>query len=171
MRASGLRTCLTGLAALLFLAAPASAHRVHAGVTEIAVNPRTGEMEIVHRVFAHDLMAALDRDAVEAHSFLATADGLERVGGYARERFRMADGDGDLVSLDYVGAEVDGEFAWIYFVAPEPARADAFIVDNDLLADTFDDQVMMTNLHFNSAVRTAMQGPGRRTPVRVRFER
>jgi len=165
------RTCLASLAALLFLAAPASAHRVHAGVTEIAVNPRTGEMEIVHRVFAHDLMTALDRDAVEAYEFLETGAGLETVGVYARERFRMADGEGELYDLAYVGAEVDGEFAWIYFVAPEPGSADAFIVDNDILADTFDDQVMMTNLHFNAAVRTAMQGPGRRAPVRVRFER
>ena len=78
---------------------------------------------------------------------------------------------GDRVNVKGVWAEIDGEFAWIYFVAPEPDTDDAFIVDNDLLADTFDDQVMMTNLHFNSAVRTAMHGPGRRTPVRVRFER
>jgi len=153
------------------MAAPASAHRVHAGVTEIAVNPRTGEMEVVHRVFAHDLMAALGRDELEAYDFLETGAGLETVGVYARERFRMADGEGELYDLAYVGAEIDGEFAWIYFVAPEPDTDDAFIVDNDLLADTFDDQVMMTNLHFNSAVRTAMHGPGRRTPVRVRFER
>ena len=83
----------------------------------------------------------------------------------------MAVGDGDLIELDYVGAEIDGEFAWIYFVAPAPDTPDAIIVDNDILADAFDDQVMMTNLHFNSVVRTAMQGPGRRAPVRVRFER
>jgi hypothetical protein len=171
MLRSWFRTCLASLAALLVLAAPASAHRVHAGVTEIAVNPRTGEMEIVHRVFAHDLMTALDRSELEAYSFLATEAGLERVGAYARERFRMANDDGDLVDLDYVGAEIDGEFAWIYFVAPAPDTPDAVIVDNDILADTFDDQVMMTNLHFNSVVRTAMQGPGRRAPVRVRFER
>lgn len=164
-----LRTLLASLAGLLIVAAPALAHRVHAGVTEIAVNPRTGEMEIVHRVYAHDLMTALDRTEAEAYSFLDTPAGLDTVGAYARGRFRMADGEGSLFDLDYVGAEVDGEFAWIYFVAPEPARADAFIVDNDLLADAFDDQVMMTNLHFGSDVRTAMHGPGRRSPVRVRF--
>ena len=135
MRRLRLRTLLTSLAGLLIVAAPASAHRVHAGVTEVAVNPRTGEMEIVHRVYAHDLMTALDRTEVEAYSFLETEDGLARVGDYTRERFRMADGEGALFDLDYVGAEVDGEFAWIYFVAPEPDSEDAFIVDNDLLAD------------------------------------
>jgi len=166
-----LRTLLTSLAGVLLVAAPASAHRVHAGVTEIAVNPRTGEMEIVHRLFAHDLLTALDRDEQDAAQFLGTEAGLETVGAYAGERFRMADGEGALFDLSYVGAEVDGEFAWIYFVAPQPSETESFIVDNDLLAEAFDDQVMMTNLRFQSHVRTAMQGPGRRSPVRVRFER
>lgn len=169
MRKLRLRTWAMGLAGMLLLAAPASAHRVHAGVTEIAVNPRTGELEVMHRVFAHDLLEALGRDDVEAGEFLATSDGLETVGEYVAERFRMADGEGQLLELSYVGAEMDGEFAWIYFAAPEPPVHDAFIVDNDLLADAFDDQVMMTNLRFDSHVRTAMQGPGRRDPVRVRF--
>ena len=54
-----LRTLICVLAGLLATAAPASAHRVHAGVTEIAVNPRTGEMEVITRVFAHDLAESL----------------------------------------------------------------------------------------------------------------
>jgi len=164
-----LRTWLCGLAGMLLVAAPASAHRVHAGVTEIAVNPRTGEMEVMHRVFAHDLMEALGEGEVEAATYFATDGGVARVGAYAAEKFRMADSDGRLLDLSYVGAEVDGEFAWIYFIAPEPEGQASFIVDNDILSDAFDDQVMMTNLRFDSRVRTAMQGPGRRTPVRVRF--
>lgn len=140
-------------------------------MTDIAVNPRTAEMEVVHRVFAHDLLEALGETGADAADYLATREGLAAVGAYAAEYFRMADAEGELYELHYVGAEVEGEFAWIYFVAPEPERADSFIVDNDLLAGTFEDQVMMTNLRFDSHVRTAMQGPGRREPVRVRFDR
>lgn len=165
-----LRTIICVLAGLLATAAPASAHRVHAGVTEIAVNPRTGEMELITRVFAHDLAEALGELEADAAAFIASPDGLERVGAYALEYLRMADGEGTLFDLTYVGAEVEGEFAWIYLAAPAPADQSAFIVDNDILADHFDDQVMMTNLRFNSHVRTAMQGPGRRAPVRLRFE-
>lgn len=159
---------LAAFACLAVLAGPAAAHRLHAGVTEIAVNPRTGEMEVMHRVYAHDLMEAIGEPA-DAVGVLATADGQAMVGGYAAARFRMAGPDGTLLALDYVGAEIDGEFAWIYFAATPPADTSGFVVDNDLLADTFDDQVMMTNLRFDSQVRTAMQGPGRRAPVRVRF--
>jgi hypothetical protein len=171
MRKPRLRTWILALAGMLFLAAPASAHRVHAGVTEISVNPRTGEMEVIHRVFGHDLLEAVGEETEPAQTWLQTEEGLATVGDYVRERFRMGDGAGNLIELDYVGAEADGEFAWIYFSAPAPEDQAGFIVDNDLLADHFDDQVMMTNLRFNSLVRTAMQGPGRRSPVRVSFER
>ncbi|MAK64687.1 MAG: hypothetical protein CMF75_08125 [Maricaulis sp.] len=171
MRKLRLRTWMTALAGMLLLAAPASAHRVHAGVTEISVNPRTGEMEIIHRVYGHDLLEAVGEETEPAETWLQTEEGLERVGAYAGTRFRMGDGDGNLIALSYVGAEADGEFAWVYFAAPAPEQTEAFIVDNDILADHFDDQVMMTNLRFNSLVRTAMQGPGRRAPVRVSFER
>ena len=75
-----------------------------------------------------------------------------------------------LFNLTYVGAELDGEFGWIYFTAEVPADQSSFIVDNDIMVDEFEDQVMMTNFRINSLVRTAMHGPGRRDPVRVRFE-
>jgi len=162
-------TLLTALAGLSLVTAPSLAHRMHAGVTEIAVNERTDEMEIIHRVYAHDLMQALGRTEQDSDQFLATEEGLAAVGAYVGPLFRMASGEGDLMELRYIGAELDGEFAWIYFTADVPADQASFIVDNDLLAGTFDDQVMMTNLRFNSRVRTAMQGPGRRAPIRVRF--
>ena len=163
------RTLLIALAGLSLVTAPSAAHRMHAGVTEIAVNERTGEMEIIHRVYGHDLMEALDRTELDASAFLATPEGLAAVAAYAGPLFRMADSEGELMDLAYVGAEADGEYAWIYYAAAVPPEQNAFIVDNDLLSETFDDQVMMTNLRFASQVRTAMQGPGRRAPVRVRF--
>lgn len=151
------------------IAAPASAHRVHAGVTEITVNPRTSEMEIAHRVFAHDLVTALGRDDMAAEDYFATEAGLSEIGEYFSRAFRFADAEGRLFELSYVGAEVDGEFGWIYFTGAVPEALDQFIVDNDVLSDHFDDQVMMTNLRFNSRVRTAMHGAGMRSPIRVRF--
>jgi len=160
---------LTALAGLSLVTAPSLAHRMHAGVTEVAVNERTDELEIIHRVYGHDLMEALDRIDQDVASFVATPEGLAEVGAYVGEAFRIADTDGELLALSYIGAEIDSEFAWVYFSAAIPAEQASFIVDNDLLAETFDDQVMMTNLRFNSQVRTAMQGPGRRSPVRVRF--
>ena len=165
-----LRAFILALSGAAILAAPSFAHRVHAGVTEISVNPRTGEMEIIHRVFAHDLVMALGYDDMDAEDFFASPEGQNEIRAYVSEAFRMADGTGMMYAPQYVGAEVDGEFGWIYFLSDRlPDPADGFVVDNDILADHFDDQVMMTNLRFESRVRTAMHGPGQRGPARVRF--
>ena len=163
------RLIFSVLAGAVLVAAPAHAHRMKAGATEISVNDRTGELEIIHRVYAHDLLEALGDLEMEEADFLASEAGLQQVETLVRQEFRVAEGDGRLLSLTYVGAEQDGEFAWIYFTAPVPADTSSFIVDNDILSNAFDDQIMMTNFRFDSEVRTAMQGPGRRDPIRVRF--
>ncbi|WP_417496033.1 DUF6702 family protein [Maricaulis sp.] len=151
------------------MAAPAAAHRVHAGVTEVVISAMTGELQISHRVYGHDLLEAIGTEVVDEEAWYASAEGIAAAGLYAQTHFRIGEGDGRLLEPVYVGAELDGELLWIYFAAPAPADTSAYVVDNDLLADTFEDQVMMTNITIDSVVRTAMQGPGRREPVRVRF--
>ena len=157
------------LAGACLIAAPAAAHRVHAGVTEIAISANTGELQISHRVHAHDLIEAMGAEVADEEVWFASPEGVAAIGAYVAAGFRLGEGDGRLIEPVYVGAELDGELAWIYFVAPAPAETDAFVVDNDLLADAFEDQMMMTNIIMDSLVRTAVQGPGRREPVRVRF--
>jgi hypothetical protein len=161
-----LAVCVAGAG---LLAAPAQAHRVHAGVTEVAISAATGELQISHRVYGHDLIEALGADVADEEVWYASAAGIAAAGAHAQAHFRIGEGDGRLLEPVYVGAELDGELLWIYFAAPAPADTSAFLVDNDLLADAFEDQVMMTNITIDSVVRTAMQGPGRREPVRVRF--
>jgi hypothetical protein len=169
MRA-GLHTLVTLIAGVCLMAAPAAAHRVHAGVTEILVSAATGELQISHRVYGHDLIEAIGVDVPDEEAWFVSPDGVAAAGAYAAAHFRFGEADGRLIVPVYVGAELDGELAWIYFTADLPADRSAFVVDNDLLSDAFEDQVMMTNITIDSVVRTAMQGPGRREPVRVRFQ-
>jgi hypothetical protein len=161
---------ICALAGAVLITAPVFAHRLHAGVTEISVNARTQEMEIIHRLFADDLLVALGRDDLEMADYFVSSEGLAEIMTYAETQFRFADSTGLLFELTYVGAELDGEFAWIYFTAPAPNIEAGFAVDNDLLADLFEDQVMMTNMRFDDDVRTAMQGPGSRNPIRLSFD-
>lgn len=167
---TALHTLMMSLAGACLMAAPAAAHRVHAGVTEVAISAATGELQISHRVYGHDLIEALGTEVADEEAWYASPEGIAAAGAYALAHFRIGEGDGRLLEPVYVGAELDGELLWIYFAAAVPADTSAFVVDNDLLADAFEDQVMMTNITIDSIVRTAMQGPGRREPVRLRFE-
>ena len=178
-RGSSLLRALLRLAVLasviLAVSTPAQAHRLHAGVAEIYENETTGEVELVIRVFAHDLTEALGFDQYDPENVFASVDGQAAIEAYLRATFRLADGEGYLYDLTWIGAETDEEFGYAYFTVhlPDGAAPEAdtgFLVDNDILSDHFDDQVMMTNFRFNSRVRTAMQGPGQRDPVRIRWD-
>jgi len=141
------RFCLAmGLfATALFLLnpAPAQAHRSHAGLTEIVWNAHTQEMEITHRLYAHDLEPRLFAKVMSCWE--ETEDGVARVGEYCTAKFQIRD-KGQPVPLTYVGAEPEGEFIYIYFTAPRPTEGDSLSIYNALLMDAFDDQVDLVNL-------------------------
>lgn len=167
---SSIRHILLAIAGAVLWAASAAAHDLHASVSEISVNPRSGQMEVIHRLFADDLMLALGYETLDETSFYSDPERIADIGTYIARTFRFADPTGLLYEPDYVGAELDGEFAWVYFEGPPPEDQSGFIVDNDILAETFNDQTNMTNFRFNEDVRTAMHGPGYRRPVRVTFD-
>lgn len=158
-------TTVLAAAILMFAAASAAlAHRAHAGLTEIGVNARTGQMEIVHRVFAHDLHDALGYESIDDSELYELPEGLAWVEAWARSGFSLQTVSGEPVELNYVGAERDGEFTFIYFTAQPPEEGSELVVDNGLLTGLLDDQVNLTNLRGPDGVQSVMQGPGRREP-------
>ncbi|MEN0652238.1 MULTISPECIES: DUF6702 family protein [Hyphobacterium] len=165
-----IRALCCGLAAGLALAAApsASAHRIHSALTEVRPNENTGELEIVHRVFFHDLEVALIESGMDDEAPPLGEIWLDSADRYVRDRFAIGI-DGASLQLDYVGAEVDGQFAWIYYVTPMPDEYDGVTIDNRLLIDAFPDQANMTNVIRGETVRTILQVPGRRGSGRVDF--
>ena len=166
----GFRALAIGLAASLALAAAPSAwaHRIHSALTEVRPNENTGELEIAHRVFFHDLEVALIESGMDDDTPPLGETWLSAAGSYAQDRFDI-DVAGASLQLDYVGAEIDGQFAWIYFVAPMPDEYDSVSIDNRLLIDAFPDQANMTNVIRGSVVRTVLQIPGRRGTGTIDF--
>ena len=164
------RVLAIGLAAGLALAAAPSAwaHRIHSALTEVCPNENTGELEIAHRVFFHDFEVGLIESGLDDDVAPLGEAWLSAAETYARERFDIAVGGASL-QLDYVGAEIDGQFAWIYFVAPMPDQYDAVSIDNRLLIEAFPDQANMTNVVRGEDVRTVLQVPGRRGSGTVDF--
>jgi len=122
---------------------PAFAHRAHAGLTEIVPSKINQEIEITHRLYAHDLEPRLFYKVMSGWE--ETPDGIARVGAYCKAKFSITI-NGKRLSLRYVGAEPDGEFIYVYFTAPRPQGGDKMMVNDELLQDAFDDQVNLVNL-------------------------
>ncbi len=134
------------LAALL-VAAPASAHRVGIPLTRIDWNARVGVWEVVHRVSAHDLDAALDKNIDAARLYTSEA-GQALIGNYAARAFRV---QGKEVSLVYVGAELDADQVYIYFEMR--AASETVQIDSDLLLG--EGETDFAHVNVNDAAGTA----------------
>jgi hypothetical protein len=165
---SVIRTLVLAVA-LCATVSSAYAHRLHAGLTDISVNATTGELEVVHRLYTHDLHPAIGFNAIDDTELYETREGLLRLGAYAAARFSMrVEGEGPL-PLRYVGAEPDGEFTFFYFIGDAPEPGTSVIIDNRLLVDFLPSQSNLTNIRLGGDVQSLTQGPDSRAPGRARF--
>jgi hypothetical protein len=103
--------------ALAFTAARVSAHPFHESQTEIDYREACSCLEITLRVKPEEIEAALIRGDVPRlpleHSRMR-----ERLQEYVLQRFVLADSQGRVLSLQWVGVEVDSLGAWIYLQSP-----------------------------------------------------
>lgn len=127
-------------------AAQASAHRLHVSLTTIERNAATDRIEIVHQVFGHDLEFGWALDGADG-PLLENDMGLDAIGRYAAQAFRVRDADGAEVPLDYVGAEEEGEILWIYQEAPGDEDPTAWRLWSGWLFDWFPEQSNQVNVH------------------------
>ncbi len=138
-----LRLVCLALSFFIGISAPALAHRAHAGLTEIAWNTSTREIEITHRLYAHDLEPRLFHSV--QGGWEETPEGVAKIGKYVRAHFSMANGT-EAMPLTYVGTEPDGEFIYVYFTTNLPEAMTELNVHNAMLVNAFDDQVNLVNL-------------------------
>lgn len=156
------------VAVALLAAGAATAHRLNEGLTTVGVNPRTGELEVVHRLYAHDLYPALGLDA-EGEAALYSGRELLRLGIWAAGQFDLRRVGGGRVPLAFVGAEEDGEYVFLYFTGAAPAPGTEMVVDNRLLVSAWPAQSNLTNVRTAEGVASLTQGPSDRRPGTVRF--
>jgi hypothetical protein len=138
-----MRAVFAALAALA-LAGPAAAHRMNAATSVIEERP-AGQLQITHRIYAHDLEHALDLPAVAADYF-DSPEGQRLLGRYVADRFLVARPDGRPLPLRYVGAETERDLVLVYFEGRLPQGLRGLKIDSDILMDLNPDQANLVNL-------------------------
>jgi len=152
---SGLRAGLV-LGGLLACAG-VQAHRLPECLTTIGWNPDSGRSEIVHRLHGHDAELAVSRALGEPGLRLAELEGRAKLALYVEQRFAIAplvDGEpGELLALELVGAELDGQ--WVLVFQEYPGELpQALAIRHEVLRDAYPDQVNQVNLVRAAGVRT-----------------
>lgn len=152
-----MRGFVTRLLVLLACALPAvdaaHAHRMDAALSVVEVNPRTGQLEITHTLFAHDLEGALLAGAVSV-DWLESAPGQQALRAYCLRQFTIQNERGRPLQLTFVGAELQSDKINIFFEAPR-YRGRALLIDSNLLQDISERQVNQVNLRARGQTNTA----------------
>lgn len=154
MRHRSLVLCL-----LLAVAWPSAAHRMPGSLTTVEYNPATDRVEIVHRLHAHDAELGVGTLLDEPDFSFDDLEDRATLALYVEKRFALAawaGGEGgEQITLSLVGAELEGDWIFVYQEYAEALPAE-FAVRDDILRDVFPAQANQVNVSLAGSVRTLM---------------
>ena len=146
----------TGLLALLvLLLSPAWAHQQKEAITRILFNPRTQNIEVMHRFLVHDAEHAVKELRRTSANILASEADREFFSSYVHEHFSIADQDGNTLALKAIGNEIEGRFIWVYAETAIPVKLRSLTLRHDVLRDIWPEQVNLVNIERDGDVQSA----------------
>ena len=153
------RTLLTA-ALIAALATPAIAHRGHAGLTVIEIDPVSGAVSVTHRFAAHDVEPALPSIAPEAQPSLDDPRAVADLEAHLGARFRLSI-DGADVPVTHAGTALAADNIRVDFAGETADRdIEAVTVDLDFFPGVHDDQEQQVNVRVDGVTRTVVFRPG-----------
>jgi hypothetical protein len=158
------RRLLIGAAAAASIASARAirAHGFHAAFTVIEQNPRSGALEIIHRIFAADLDLVLAARTGRTGLVAATPEAEKLIDDYIRDTFSLKTGEGRSLRLDWVGLKVEVDTVFAYQEVPAPGALTGLTVDNRMLVETHPGQINTVNVSVGGRTKTVvfMSGDG-----------
>lgn len=154
--------------AVLFATASAFAHQQKTAITKVLFNPRTENLEVMHRFYMHDAEHAVkelfdkDADVLSEKTQQAFAD-------YVTKRFAIADQKGNPIALKLLGFEVDGKFLWVYQETAQPTGLQALNVEHLALREIWPSQINTVNVEGKGDLKT-LTFDGNTTLLTVEFK-
>lgn len=148
------RAVLAGAAALAAaIAAPALAHQQKRAISTIAVNPRSGTIEIMHQVPVHDAEHALRVQGAKSADIIGSPASREDFARYVAKRFVLTV-NGEAASPAYVGSEITGGSLWVYQEVAGPGAGARISVNSQILTDVWARQENRVNIGSGTSVTT-----------------
>ncbi len=150
MTAHRIKTALC--AALIFFSAAAHGHRFHAGITDISMNPRTGNTEIVHTYMSHDVEALLE-NLYQRQFDLSDEDDIAIFRRYLDKQFQIKDSQGKNLSLNWVGLKIDPDNVTVFQEIVKTNLPEMATIQQATLTDFLADQINTININRNNTTR------------------
>ncbi|MEM9302555.1 MAG: DUF6702 family protein [Pseudomonadota bacterium] len=147
----------------------AAAHQQKEALTRVLFNPRTGNIEVMHRFLLHDAEHAVKAIFDGEADIIGDAGTRDRFAAYVHDRFALTDGDGVALDLVPVGHEIEGKHLWIYAEVAIPSELEALRIRHDALRDLWSDQVNLVNVDRAGETRSALFAGGE-AAVEIAFD-
>jgi hypothetical protein len=142
------------------------AHRYFFGLTDLSVNPRTNNIEVIHQLTAHDIDNAI-AEQLQIHFSPEHPKYEKFIQNYVESHFKLIDKSNDKaheIKLNWIGLEIAKGNVYIYQEANFENFLNGIVVKNDLLVDTYPKQINTVNykdgtiagsLTFSAAIKVA----------------
>ena len=135
--------------------APAAAHQQKAAITKVLFNPRTGNIEVMHRFYLHDAEHAVRQIFGQKADIISSKETQSLFADYVSERFVMTDDGVTPLPLSAVGFEIERRFFWVYQETPMRDGIEELTFRHDALRDLWPEQINTINVEGMGDVRTA----------------
>lgn len=140
------------------------AHEQKTAVTRILFNPASENIEVMHRFLVHDAEHAAGKVFGVGQNLLESAESRELFSSYVINRFsidaELSTGEAIEMELKYVGAEVDGQFLWVYQETRNIDAIASFTMVNMALRDVWPDQSNLVNVERDGEVYSVLFDAG-----------
>ncbi|MDJ0977739.1 MAG: hypothetical protein QNI87_04315 [Erythrobacter sp.] len=150
----------------LLLAVPAAAHEQKVTITTVAHNPRTGLVEVVHRIPLHDAEHALKTQGDTSPDIVNDIASRRAFARYVAERFAIVR-DGKPIALTLLGTEIESGRLLVLQEGPSPGRGAEISVLSKVLTDVWARQENRVNLGTGTSVDTLIFVAGDRAKTAV----
>lgn len=137
---------LSFLSAFFVLASEASAHPFHAALAEVELNRETNAFEVALRIDAVDLEQALRTETKKPVDLDKTDESTPLIKRYVANQFRVRPTGGKWQAQKWIGWELEGRNAWLYFEIPVSRDATKLDVQFTVLLNQVPRQVNMLAL-------------------------
>ncbi|USE71708.1 hypothetical protein CTT31_21750 [Pseudoalteromonas maricaloris] len=143
------------LACLLVLISPlCQAHQLKAAITTVLFNERSGNIEIMHRFYLHDTEHAIESLLSQNADIFNNAADRASFADYVSKHVEIKTGAGKVLPLNLVGAEIDGQFFWVYQETPLFSPITELKMRHNALRDVWSEQVNLVNFEGKGKVRS-----------------
>jgi hypothetical protein len=135
-------------------ASHAHAHQQKMSITTVLFNPRTNNLEVMHRFDLHDAEHAVKEifngDADIMKSKQTQADFAK----YVSERFAIYNMNKAELPLLSVGTELEGKYFWVYQETPAPTELTGLYIQHNALRDIWHQQTNTINIEGKGNIQT-----------------